>query len=354
VEVVYEAAMKSDTNSFNQSPPGWEELSFSGLVGKTPGMRRVYEQILRAAKTDVTVLIQGETGTGKELVARAIHYRSARRGGELVAMNCAAIPEGLIESELFGAERGAYTGAFVHTRGKVYHANKGTLFLDEIGDLPFSMQSKILRVIQERSFHRLGGTELIRCDFRLIAATHHDLSSMITAQQFREDLYYRVAVFEIDVPPLRERKADIPLLAAEFLSCFRATCNSRAERFSDSALNVLSAYHWPGNVRELQNAVQRALLMCEEPVIQIEHLPNKIVAWRGALSARFLQEPTTIRSHAAHTLADKEREVLQQAIQKCRGNLSLVVRELSMGRGRLYRKLKKYELTDQVHRFRAS
>jgi DNA-binding NtrC family response regulator len=318
-------------------------------------MRRVYDQISRAAKTDVTVLIQGETGTGKELVARAIHYRSARSSSALVAMNCSAIPEGLIESELFGAERGAYTGAFVRTRGKVHQASKGTLFLDEIGDLAVCMQSKLLRVIQERSFHRLGGTEVIHCDFRLIAATHRNLSSMITAQEFREDLYYRVAVFEIDVPPLRERRADIPLLAAEFLSCFRGTCNSRAERFSDSAQDALSAYHWPGNVRELQNAVQRALLMCEGPVIQTEHLPNKILARHEvAPPALFLKEPTSIRCNDAQTLADREREVLQQTIQKCRGNLALVVRKLSMGRGRLYRKLKKYELTDQVQMWRAS
>ena len=254
---------------------------FGGLVGASFEIQTIFQQVQKVAPANVNVLIRGESGTGKELIARAIHLQSARANRPFVALNAASIPEGLVESELFGHERGAYTGAVTRYEGKVQQANGGTLFLDEVGDLPAPSQAKLLRVIQERQFYRLGGSNTIDSDFRLLAATHRDLEVLIEAGRFREDLYFRLAVFEIDVPPLRQRKEDIAILANQFISDFQTGKDGPTKSLSGSALNVLLDYDWPGNVRELQNAIQHALLLCDEGEIRPEHLPARIRSFAG-------------------------------------------------------------------------
>ena len=312
-------------------------------------MHKVIQQIERIAASSVSVFIHGESGTGKELIARAIHSHSARSHHSFVALNLAAIPEGLVESELFGHERGAYTGATSRYQGKVQQADQGTLFLDEIGDLALPSQAKLLRVIQERQFHRLGASEVIQADFRLVSATHQNLSEFIQAGRFREDLYFRLAVFEIEVPPLRRRKQDIPLLTTHFIAHFKRENEAPANGISRQALDTLSAYDWPGNVRELQNAVQRALLVCDKSEIQPEHLPERI----RLCNRLAIQNPARCESiESSRTPIEKmdeiEKKALTDAIGRCSGNLSMVIRELQIGRGRLYRMLKKYGLMEHV------
>jgi DNA-binding NtrC family response regulator len=312
-------------------------------------IRKILEQVQRIAASNVNVLIRGESGTGKELIARAIHLQSARANCPFVALNSASIPEGLVESELFGHERGAYTGAINRYQGKVQQANGGTLFLDEIGDMPPSSQAKLLRVIQERQFCRLGGSDVISSDFRLLTASHQDLGALIQAGGFREDLYFRLAVFEIDVPPLRHRKADIAILANQFIADFQSGNNGVKKSLSCRALEALLGYEWPGNIRELQNAIQHAVLLCDDGEIEPEHLPERIWSQAGrptriSKNLGFLNSS----SPSAETLEEIERNALAEAVDRCCGNLSMAIRELQIGRGKLYRKLKKYGLMAQV------
>jgi DNA-binding NtrC family response regulator len=302
----------------------------------------------------VSILIQGESGTGKELIARAIHEQSLRVRHPFVALNSAAIPEGLIESELFGHERGAFTGAAARFVGKIEQANNGTLFLDEIGELALPLQAKLLRVIQEHQFQRLGGLAVLESDFRLVAATHQNLPELIKAGRFREDLYFRLGVFELDVPPLRARKDDILLLANKFLADYRDLNKGKAERFSAKALEVLLSYHWPGNVRDLQNVIQSALLLCDAREIGLEHLPRRVRP-TSALPDEALPPLRPISADPGFQpvkIAEIERRVLERAIDRCGGNLSNAMRELDMGRSRFYRKLKKYGLMNQVESHR--
>jgi DNA-binding NtrC family response regulator len=324
-------------------------LGHRALLGDSFEMQKVIQQIERIAASNVSVLIHGETGTGKELIARAIHSQGARAHHSFVALNVAAIPEGLVESELFGHERGAYTGAITRYQGKVQEANRGTLFLDEIGDLALPSQAKLLRIIQERQFHRLGSSDVIQADFRLVTATHQNLRELIEAGRFREDLYFRLAVFEIEVPPLRQRKQDIPLLANHFLGDFKTESKASAEGLSPQALEAFLAYDWPGNVRELQNAIQRALLLCDKSEIQPEHLPEAIRSGNRLWTLNPPScHPTNCPRSPVGRMDEIERKALADAIDRCSGNLSMVIRELQIGRGRLYRKLKKYGLMEQV------
>jgi Nif-specific regulatory protein len=249
-----------------------QKYTFENIIGKSPSMRRVFDLIEQVAETDATVLIQGETGTGKELVAKAIHYNSSRRNQPFIGVNCAALSETLLESELFGHEKGAFTGAIKQKLGRFDLANRGTLFLDEIGDIPLSTQAKLLRVLQERQFERVGGTETIRVDIRLISASNSDLSEAIRQGRFREDLYYRLNVVPIQLPPLRERREDIPLLAAHFVQRYAGEMGKRVEGIAPSAMDVLLRYHWPGNVRELENLIERAVVLCQEAQISVKHL----------------------------------------------------------------------------------
>ena len=253
-----------------------DRYDFSNIIGTSGPVRQMYEQVAQVAATNTTVLIRGESGTGKELIAHSIHYNSLRAKKPFVKVSCAALPDSLIESELFGYEKGAFTGADARKKGRFELAEGGTLFLDEIGDLPLATQVKLLRVLQEREFERLGGTETVKVNVRLLAATNKDMEKGIAAGSFREDLYYRLNVFAIFVPPLRDRKADLLMLADHFLDKFSQEHGKSIKRISTPAIDMLASYHWPGNVREMENALERAVLMCDGQVIHAHHLPPSL------------------------------------------------------------------------------
>jgi transcriptional regulator with GAF, ATPase, and Fis domain len=242
------------------------------LVGDDPSLRKVFTSLQRAAATDATVLLEGESGTGKELFARSLHALSARADAPFVAINCAAIPENLLETELFGYEKGAFTGAVARKPGKFEMAHRGTLFLDEIGDLPMALQAKILRALEEKTFERVGGTGTVQVDVRLVAATNKGLRAAVAARRFREDLYFRLSVFPITVPPLRERAGDIPVLARFFVDRFCRELKKKSLVLSPAALEQLQSYRWPGNVRELQNCIERAVILAEGDTLHPRHL----------------------------------------------------------------------------------
>jgi formate hydrogenlyase transcriptional activator len=246
------------------------EMNFAQIVGKSAPLRRVLKQVETVAPTDSTVLIYGDTGTGKELIARAIHDLSPRRSKPFVKLNCAAIPTGLLESELFGHEKGAFTGAIAQRIGRFEVANGGTIFLDEIGEVPLELQTKLLRVLQEREFERLGSSRTLRTDARLIAATNRDLEAMVSEQKFRSDLFFRLNVFPVHVPPLRERQGDIPLLVRHFTQQFSRRMNRVIETIPSAAMDALSRYHWPGNIRELQNVIERAVIISTGPALSVD------------------------------------------------------------------------------------
>ncbi len=245
------------------------ELKFEEIVGRSEALRRVLEQIETVAPTDSTVLIYGETGTGKELIARAVHNLSSRKSNAFVKLNCAAIPTGLLESELFGHERGAFTGAISQRVGRFELANRGTMFLDEIGEVPLELQPKLLRVLQEREFERLGSTRTLRSDARLIAATNRDLEALVSEQKFRSDLYYRLNVFPVRVPALRERPEDIPLLVRHFVQQFSRRLGKTIDAIDSDTMSALTRYPWPGNIRELQNVIERAVILTTGPVLNV-------------------------------------------------------------------------------------
>ena len=282
------------------------ELHCSGLpriVGNSNALRRALDMVRVVAPTDATVLIQGETGTGKEVIAEAIHKCSNRPNGPFVKVNCAAIPAGLLESELFGHERGAYTGAVARGIGRFERANRGTLFLDEIGDLPLELQPKLLRVIQERQFERLGGAATIRTDVRVICATNRNLVEMVDKREFRADLFYRLSVFPIELPPLRERPEDIRLLVHHFAMDYAARMNKGITAISEEFMTALERHSWPGNVRELQNLIERSVILSS-----------------GAVLGGSLPEVTgTLKSSAAVTLEEAERSHILQTLQKTEG-----------------------------------
>ena len=258
---------------------------FSSLIGRSPAMLELFQLIETVARTPSTVLITGESGTGKEMVAKAIHVNSLRRDRSFVALNCGAVPETLLESELFGHVRGAFTGADANKKGLVEVAEGGTIFLDEIGEMNPSMQVKLLRVLQERRFRRLGGTTEVPADVRVVAATHQDLPALIAGGRFREDLFYRINVIQVQLPPLRERREDIGLLAERFLHTFAAQMAKPVTGIASEALRVLTAYHWPGNVRELQNVIERAVALEQTPVVLPETLPAHVRELAGAARA---------------------------------------------------------------------
>ncbi|RPH64362.1 MAG: GAF domain-containing protein [Acidobacteria bacterium] len=288
-----------------------ERYDFSNIIGTSGPMRQVYEQIAQVARTNTTVLLRGESGTGKELIAHAIHYNSPRAKRPFVKVSCAALPESLIESELFGYEKGAFTGAQGAKKGRFELAEGGTLFLDEIGELNVTTQVKLLRVLQEREFERLGGTETIRTNVRLITATNKDMEHAIAGGAFREDLYYRLNVFTIFVPPLRERKPDLLQLADYFLEKFSREHNKNIRRISTPAIDMLVSYHWPGNVRELGNALERAVVVCDGQVIHAHHLPPTLQTAEAS--------GTVTRTTLSEALAAYEKDLIQDALKTTRG-----------------------------------
>jgi Nif-specific regulatory protein len=297
-----------------------ERYDFSAIIGNSGPMRRVYEQVAQVARTNTTVLIRGESGTGKELIAHAIHYNSLRTKKPFVKVSCGALPDTLIESELFGYERGAFTGAHERKKGRFELAEGGTLFLDEIGDVHVPTQVKLLRVLQEREFERLGGTDTIKVNVRLIAATNKDMEQAIAQQTFREDLFYRLNVFSIFVPPLRERKPDVLLLADHFLERFAVEHGKTIKRISTPAIDMLTAYHWPGNARELQNVIERAVLVCDGQVIHGHHLPPTLQTAEASGTVTSLS--------LADAIAAYEKDLIQDALKSSRGNLSRAARLL--------------------------
>jgi two-component system response regulator HydG len=311
---------------------------FAEIVGETPAMRGVFQTIEKVAPTDASVYIHGESGTGKELVARAIHARSKRAQGPFVKVNCGALTETLLESELFGHEKGAFTGAVKRKLGRFELADKGTLFLDEIGDVTPALQLKLLRVLQEREFERVGGEETIRVDVRVVSATHRDIAAEVTAGRFREDLFYRLHVVPCLVPPLRERRDDIPRLAAHFIAKLAPRTNPQVKRLTDLALARLSAYAWPGNVRELENVIEQALVFAEGDVIDVGALPPSV---RGGVSENALSLPGGEMS-LPEVLEDLERQLIQRAYDKSGGVKTETARLLGIKTSALYYKLEKY------------
>ena len=308
------------------------------MIGDSPAMQKVYQALSRIAPSDSTILILGETGSGKELVARAVHGRSGRRQGPFVAINCAAIAENLLESELFGHERGAFTGAVAQKRGKIEMAEGGTLFLDEIGELPLPLQAKLLRVLEGHEFERVGGTRRICVNLRLVAATHRDLPAMIDEGKFRSDLYYRLNVVSLRLPPLRERTGDIVTLAAFFLERLAVRAPRPVRGFSPEARAALLSYDWPGNVRELQNAVERALVLGQAEWIEAGDLPDEVVESRPSGAA-------DCRSYHALVLAAK-RKILEAALDKAQGRYVEAARELEIHVKHLHRLMRSYGLKE--------
>jgi len=322
---------------------------YRGIVTRADTMKEVFRQMDRVAPTDITLLIHGESGTGKELVARAIHDHSPRKRGPFVALNCAAIPDTLQESEVFGHEKGSFTGATGKRLGRFELADKGTLFLDEVGELGLALQAKLLRVLQDNTFQRVGGSQEIRSDFRLVAATHKDLAREVREGRFREDLYFRIVVFELELPPLRERDGDIDLLVNHFLRQHQGERETPLA-LSPEAASLLSAYSWPGNVRELENAIQRAVIAAEQRIEPL-HLPARLreeVPAPGAAPASSSQPPSSARTAPVDTdelnLERLERRAIERALERTRGNLAEAGRLLGLSRATLYRKLKTYKL----------
>jgi two-component system, NtrC family, response regulator HydG len=310
------------------------------MIGESARMREVYQIIAKAAPTDSTVLIGGESGTGKELAAQAIHLNSARAAGPFVAINCAALTETLLESELFGHERGAFTGAVAQKRGKLEMAEGGTIFLDEIGELAPPMQAKLLRVLQQREFERVGGTRPIKLDIRLIAATNRDLEEATRSGSFRQDLYYRLNVVRLTMPPLRERREDIALLANYFAAKYSKKCKRRVAGISAQARARLSAYSWPGNVRELENAVERAIVLGSSDVILAEELPEDVLESQPAAAA-----PLTSYHDAVNNL---KRQLIVKAVEQAAGNYTEAARLLGVHPNYLHRLIRNMNLKEEL------
>ena len=311
-------------------------LQQGAVIGSSPAFRRTMALVEQVADSSATVLIQGESGTGKELVARTIHARSARSRGPLVAVNCAALPETLLESELFGYEKGAFTGAAGRKEGRFELADGGTLFLDEVSDLSAVTQPKILRVLQEGEFERLGGTKTLRVDVRIVAATNQGLAQMVREKRFREDLYYRLNVITMNVPPLRERSEDIRVLAQHFLRVYAAKNNRRLEGFTDDAIRRLEAYAWPGNVRELENVIERGVVLTQGALMDMTDLPPEIAGAtplpEGVLSIRI-----------GTPLAEVEARLLEETLRATKGNKTLTAKLLGIDPTTVLRKLKRQD-----------
>lgn len=315
----------------------------NGLLGESPGMNQVFSTIRKVASSEASVLIMGESGTGKELVARAIHSMSLRKEKPFIPINCGAIPENLLESELFGYEKGAFTGAYTKTYGKLEYANKGTLFLDEIGELPALLQVKLLRFLQEKTIQRVGGRENIFVDARIITATNKDLSKEIKEGTFREDLFYRIGVITITLPPLRERGDDIMLLSNFFLQRFKKEFSKKIQGFDPVALEILKSYHWPGNVRELENRIQRAVLMSDSTNLK----PKDLGFGKTDKPVQFALN-TYNNMSLKETKERIEKDIITIVMEKHNGHISRVAEELDISRATLYNLLKKYNISISI------
>lgn len=318
---------------------------FDSIVGTSDRMLRVFDLVEKVANTDATVLVLGESGTGKELVARAIHYNSSRAEKPFVPVNCGAIPEELLESELFGHEKGAFTGAFRMRMGRFELAQGGSIFLDEISEMSPNLQVKLLRVLQEREFERVGGVKSIKADVRIIAATNKDLDVEVKEGRFREDLYYRLNVIPINLPPLRDRKEDIPLLAKYFIDKYSVEKTGRIREFSRNAMNVLLRYRWPGNVRELENLVERLSVLCDRPVVEVDDLPDKIL--RGTAHVSSIIPHIELPDEGidlSSTVSEFEKSIIIQALNRSNWVKNRAAKLLRLNRTTLVEKIKKQKL----------
>ena len=310
-----------------------EQYEYEDIIGRSEAMQEVFSMIKAVTDTNATVLITGETGTGKELVARAIHSNSSQRYGPFVATSCGALPETLLESELFGYEKGAFTGADRTKKGRFELAHGGTLFLDEVGDISMKTQIRLLRVLQEKSFSRLGGTEQIKVDVRLVSATNRDLVAAIEEGSFRSDLYYRLNVVSIQLPPLRERIDDVPLLAAHFINKYNVEFNKKFDRVDRKAMDFMMDYHWPGNVRELENVIERAIVIDQGPQMKVKHLPF------CNIESPLTEEP--------RSLQEVEKSHIEKMLQRNDWNIAKTARLLNIDRSTLHKKIKKFGLERQ-------
>ena len=314
----------------------------SNIIGTSHSMQRVYNLIAQVRKSDATVLIRGESGTGKELVANALHYSGARARAPFIKVNCAALPETLVESELFGHERGAFTGALAARRGRFELASGGTIFLDEVGDFSPATQIKLLRVIQEREFERLGGTETLKADVRIVAATSRALEKLMEEGSFRQDLYYRLNVFPIHIPPLRERRTDILLLADHFVEKYSKANNKAVRRISTPAIDMLMSYHWPGNVRELENCIERAVLLSDDDVIHAHHLPPTLQTAEASNTAFVGTLPATLDA--------VERDLLIDALKTAHGKMAPAARLLGITERLMGLRVRKHKIDTRQYK----
>lgn len=333
----------------------YSEFHFDKIIGNTPQMKDIFTLIQKVVSNDVNVLIYGESGTGKELVAEAIHYHSARKNNSFVKINCVAIPETLLESELFGYEKGAFTGAQGRKIGKFEMADKGTLFLDEIGDMPLNLQAKLLRVLQEREIERVGGTNTIKVDIRLISATNKDLLKLVNEKTFREDLYFRLNVVPIYLPPLRERKEDIPLLLEHFINYYVKKFNKNIKGISDELMETLIQYSWPGNIRELENIVQRTIILAKSDYLTIEDLPIGLSIKKKEVSedrSEYIEDKEKLFNDFSIPIADKiekiidkiEPEMIKAALNAVNNKRQEAADLLGMSRKSLHLKMIKYNI----------
>lgn len=327
------------------------EKQHTQIIGNSAEIQNIFSIIRKVANTPSTVLIYGESGTGKELVARTIHEESNRNSNPFIPINCAAIPRELMESELFGYEKGAFTGAVTTKPGKMELAHGGTLFLDEVAEIPIEMQVKLLRAIQENSFERVGGLKTIHVDVRIISATNRDLSQMVKSQSFREDLYYRLNVVPIKIPPLRERKTDIPLLVGHILKKFNIKLQKNIKGIEDSALKTFMLYHWPGNIRELENLLERLMLFCDGDEIKMDDIPEDFL-----LREDMVIEPLSslgvfsLKEAVKEKTASIEKKYILSALKETRGNISKAARLLMISRKSLQNKIKEFDLRGYIER----
>jgi two-component system, NtrC family, response regulator AtoC len=357
-QIVAKALRTRELRGADATPADSSSGARFGIIGTSTGITDLYAILERVADTPTTVLITGESGTGKELVARALHEHSSRKDKPFIKVNCAAIPKELIESELFGYERGAFTGAVASKPGRFELANGGTLFLDEIGEIPIEMQVKLLRALQESEFERVGGIKTIRVDVRLVAATNRDLKKLIAGGNFREDLFYRLNVVPIRLPALRERASDIPLLVEHFLAKFNGRLKKHVQGVEVPAMEILSTYPWPGNIRELENVIERAVLFCDTPKLKPENLPPEVrgssPVFAAPLPEANLQAALSgeggLKEHVKVAMSRLERELVSRALGQTNGNVTHAARLLKISRKGLQLKMKELGLREGADR----
>jgi two-component system response regulator AtoC len=341
-------AVKTKTLSDEELVLSMEEIDRQDIVGVSEGMVKIFEVIKKVAPTTTTILITGETGTGKELVANAIHSNSPRRKNPFIKINCSAIAENLMESELFGYEKGAFTGAVSSKAGRFELAHKGTLFLDEVGEVPKDMQAKLLRVIQDQEFERVGGLQTIKVDVRLITATNRNLMQDVKEGRFREDLYYRLNVLPIHVPPLRERPEDIPPLTSFFIQKFNRKLDRHIRGLDPAVEELFSSHDWPGNIRELENLIERLVLMTQGETIRMSDLPQELIAAAEVSAAlRAADQKKPFKDVIREKTEEVERQMIIRVLEECEGNISKAARQLGLSRKGLHLKLARYNLRDK-------